>query len=161
SGAQVADCCVTVICTFPLDLGGVLLTDRMSAKWADPVCRRCATAGTGRPMLAVPYSDGRTPAGHYVMGNGGCHHHGVRCTSIRSTHLTHQYPRRPGATRRNGKPCPTESGAPATSVASSSCGRSLTGSLTQYPVAEVTRRLRAGPISRSSAVTGVPVQSCS
>jgi len=37
-----------------------------------------------------------------VTGNGGCHHQGVVWSSIRSTHLTHQYPRRPGATRRSG-----------------------------------------------------------
>ncbi len=37
-----------------------------------------------------------------VSGNGDCHHHGVVLSSMRSTHLTHQKPRRPGATRRSG-----------------------------------------------------------
>jgi ketosteroid isomerase-like protein len=42
--------------------------------------------------------------GGHLTGNGGCHHHGTSCNSMRSTHLTHQKPRRPGATRRSGKP---------------------------------------------------------
>ena len=37
-----------------------------------------------------------------VTGNGGCHQAGVVSSSIRSTHLTHQKPRRPGATSRSG-----------------------------------------------------------
>jgi DNA-binding transcriptional ArsR family regulator len=37
-----------------------------------------------------------------VTGSGGCHQAGVESTSIRSTHLTHQKPRLPGATSRSG-----------------------------------------------------------
>ena len=51
------------------------------------------------PRPTPPRSD--VPCGQ-VTGNGGCHHQGVVWSSIRSTHLTHQYPRRPGATRRSG-----------------------------------------------------------
>lgn len=50
--------------------------------------RRTSTAGGAR----------------YVSGNGGCHHHGSSSTSIAVIHLTHQKPRRPGATRRAGAP---------------------------------------------------------
>jgi len=42
-------------------------------------------------------------SGHWV-GNGGCHHHGVSVSSTLATHLTHQNPRRPGATNRAGPP---------------------------------------------------------
>ena len=37
---------------------------------------------------------------------------------MRSTHFTHQYPRRPGATRRSGYPWPVDRGAPPTCVRS-------------------------------------------
>src|SRR6266516_4296628 len=53
----------------------------------------------------------------YVSGNGDCHHHGSSSTSIDVTHLTHQNPRRPGATRRAGAPWPAESGTPPACVA--------------------------------------------
>jgi uncharacterized protein DUF664 len=35
----------------------------------------------------LPY---RPPVNRYPMGNGGCHHEGAVCTSMRSTHFTHQ-----------------------------------------------------------------------
>ena len=46
--------------------------------------------------------DGVDGGGGQVTGNGGCHHGGALDNSIRSTHLTHQNPRRPGATSRAG-----------------------------------------------------------
>src|SRR5207253_10023622 len=39
----------------------------------------------------------------YCTGNGNCHQAGSSSTRISVTHLTHQYPRRSGATRRTGK----------------------------------------------------------
>ena len=42
-----------------------------------------------------------------VTGNGGCHHQGVVWSSMRSTHFTHQYPRRrvlPGRRCSPGSP---------------------------------------------------------
>src|SRR6266702_2109154 len=62
---------------------------------------------------------------------------------LRTIHFTHQYPRRPGATRRSGYPWPADRGVPPTWVASSSRPTSLTGSRIQYPVTECTSRLRA------------------
>ena len=47
---------------------------------------------------------------------------------MRSTHFTHQYPRRPGATNRSGYPWPADRGAPPTRVASKSRLISLAGS---------------------------------
>src|SRR6266511_1231184 len=69
---------------------------------------------------------------------------------MRSTHFTHQNPRRPGATRRSGKPWPADSGTPPTRVASSNRSMSPTGSRTWYPVTECTSRLGASPTSRGS-----------
>jgi hypothetical protein len=63
----------------------------------------------------------------HVSGNGGCHHQGVGCSWMRSTHFTHQKPRLPGATNRAGNPCLAASGAPPTRVASSSRSTSPTG----------------------------------
>lgn len=48
----------------------------------------------------------------HESGNGGCHHQGSSSTVISVTHFTHQNPRRFGATRRAGKPCPADSGLP-------------------------------------------------
>jgi hypothetical protein len=36
------------------------------------------------------YSSMSLSARSQPMGNSGCHHDGVVCTSMRSTHLTHQ-----------------------------------------------------------------------
>lgn len=52
-----------------------------------------------RPLLIRVESK----VGH-ARGKGGCHHQGVSESDTRSTHLTHQNPRRPGATSRSGKP---------------------------------------------------------
>src|SRR5260370_40400987 len=57
------------------------------------------------------------PRSRQVTGNGGCHPQGVAWSSMRATHFPHQYPRRPGATRRSGDPGPTDRGAPPTRVA--------------------------------------------
>lgn len=53
-----------------------------------------------RPMTGMPPSS----RVDQVSGKGGCHHAGVGSSAIRSTHFTHQKPRRPGATSRSGKP---------------------------------------------------------
>jgi hypothetical protein len=52
-----------------------------------------------------------------VSGNGGWRHQGDGSSSIEATHLTHQKPRRPGATRRAGKPWPALRGRPPRRVA--------------------------------------------
>ena len=48
----------------------------------------------------------------YSAGNGSCSHHGRLMASMRLTHLTHQKPRRPGATSRTGAPWPRPKGSP-------------------------------------------------
>ena len=50
--------------------------------------------------------------GDYSSGNGNCSHHGRSTGSTRLTHLTHQKPRRPGATSLTGAPWPRRSGSP-------------------------------------------------
>jgi hypothetical protein len=40
--------------------------------------------------LMVDAPDVWLPRWRQPSGNGGCHHDGVACTSMRSTHLTHQ-----------------------------------------------------------------------
>ena len=81
--------------------------------------------------------------GTHGSGNGDCHHDGLVSTITRSSHFTHQKPRRPGATSLAGAPCPGDSGPPATWVAMSSEGASAKGKRRAYPVRETTRTLAA------------------
>jgi hypothetical protein len=53
-----------------------------------------------------------------VSGNTGCAHGGRADGWMDVTHLTHQNPRRPGATMRAGKPWPYDNGRPAMPVTS-------------------------------------------
>jgi len=62
--------------------------------WPDGLLARLLGSARVRPATAGQ-----------VTGNGGCHHQGVVWSSMRSTHFTHQYPRRPGATKHSGNPC--------------------------------------------------------
>ena len=48
----------------------------------------------------------------HSSGNGSWSHQGRSMGSTRLTHLTHQKPRRPGATSRTGEPWPRRSGSP-------------------------------------------------
>ena len=50
--------------------------------------------------------------GDYSSGNGNCSHDGRSTSSTRLIHLTHQKPRRPGATSLTGAPWPRRSGSP-------------------------------------------------
>ena len=47
-------------------------------------------------------------AGSPLSGNGGCRQAYPYTSSTLTTHLTHQKPRRPGATSRTGAPCPVQ-----------------------------------------------------
>lgn len=112
------------------------------------------TFRVARSVLRPPASGGQ------VGGNGHCTHHGRSSTSMLVTHLTHQKPRRPGATMRAGKPCPGDSGAPPTRVARNNRSTSDIGKRRPYPVADPTAMLRPSlPSSRRSSHT--PSHSCS
>ena len=120
---------------------------------------RYGTSSTGTPdwrAIAARGAAIRAPppcARCHLPGNGGCSHQGASTTSIRVTHLTHQNPRRPGATSRTGAPCPAESGRPAAWVASSKLGVSDNGRRRRYPVTEMTSMLRPrdnGPTASAS-----------
>src|SRR3954447_2326172 len=123
---------------------------------------RGSTGDTTAPRGLEPHAE------PYVRGNGDCHHHGSPSRSISVIHLTHQNPRRPGATRRAGAPCPAESGTSPTCVATSSPSASERGNRRQYPVADRTTteppstpsssRSRRAPRHTSSAYQP-PVQS--
>ncbi len=110
--------------------------------------------GTGVLVLRRRYR-----SGHWV-GNGGCHHHGWSMTSIRSTHLTHQNPRRPGATNRAGAPWPFDSGSPPTWVARSRSPASRAGRRRRYPVTDTTSMLCAASSRGSRRSSRVPCQVC-
>ena len=68
------------------------------------VVEQCGACGPGFPRLAQ------------ASGNGGWSHHGRRDSSTPATHLTHQNPRRPGATSRAGYSSPVSSCATGTPV---------------------------------------------
>ena len=63
-------------------------------------------AGTHSSDLVVVAGDHRAGLAGHCSGNGGCTHQGASTTSTRRTHLTHQKPRRPGATEPDRRAVP-------------------------------------------------------
>jgi len=86
-----------------------------------------------------------------------CHHQGVVWSSMRSTHFTHQYPRRPGATGASGIQYPAGQGSPSDTVASSHPAD--VAHRQADPVAPVTMHDSSGPARcwRPQVLTGTPL----
>ena len=76
--------------------------------WSRPLSRWGVTGKVGR----------EPSSGGHCSGNGDWAQAARSLSSTEATHLTHQKPRRPGATSRTGAPCPASSSRPWLRVAS-------------------------------------------
>ena len=91
---------------------------RSSAQMAQTSMRSaCSTAQVAQIQKPATRPSCQCLKPSQVGGNGGWAHHGRRDSSTAATHLTHQNPRRPGATSRTGYPCPGVNGAPPAATA--------------------------------------------